>query len=225
MLAQRKTFLKRIYREWHARLAATLPEGEGGVVELGAGSVFLERVMDGAWRTDVRSLRELDLRADARRLPFRDGALKALVLVDVFHHIPDAEAFLREARRVLRPGGVVAMIEPWRTPWSEFIYRRCHHEAFDTRAGWSFAEGDPMQTANGALPWIVFDRDAAQIQSRFPELRVERLEPLMPLVYLLSGGLTWLSLQPGWCYPFWRRLERRFEPRCAMFAFIVLRRA
>jgi SAM-dependent methyltransferase len=225
MLAQRKTFLKRIYQEWHACLAATVPEGEGGVVELGAGEVFLERVVDGAWRTDIRSLRGLDLCADARRLPFHDGTLRALVLVDVFHHIPDAGAFLREARRVLRPGGVVAMIEPWRTPWSAFIYRWFHHEAFDTHAAWSFAEGEPMQTANGALPWIVFNRDVVRFQSRFPELRVERVEPLMPLVYLLSGGLTRLSLQPGWCYPFWRRLERRFERRCAMFAFIVLRRA
>jgi len=32
-------------------------------------------------------------------------------LTHVFHHIPDANAFFKEAERVLVPGGVISMIE------------------------------------------------------------------------------------------------------------------
>jgi glycosyltransferase involved in cell wall biosynthesis/SAM-dependent methyltransferase len=52
------------------------------------------------------------LQADAVRLPVRDGALDALVLVNVLDHLADPAAALAEARRVLRPGGRIAVRVP-----------------------------------------------------------------------------------------------------------------
>lgn len=45
--------------------------------------------------------------ADARLLPFSDGAFTAALSIDVLEHLPlpDLEQYLREARRVLSPGG------------------------------------------------------------------------------------------------------------------------
>ena len=50
-------------------------------------------------------------KADAQALPFADGSFDAAVACLVFCSIPDARAALAEARRVLRPGGELRLIE------------------------------------------------------------------------------------------------------------------
>ena len=47
--------------------------------------------------------------ADATRIPLRDGAVDAVVAVHVFHLIPNWQAALAEARRVLSPRGIILM--------------------------------------------------------------------------------------------------------------------
>lgn len=47
----------------------------------------------------------VNLRADAGQLPLPDGAFATSVSNSVFEHLPDLDACLREAHRVLRPGG------------------------------------------------------------------------------------------------------------------------
>lgn len=42
---------------------------------------------------------------DAENLPFGDGGFDAVLCANSFHHYPNPGAFLREAHRVLRPGG------------------------------------------------------------------------------------------------------------------------
>ena len=42
---------------------------------------------------------------DAENLPFGDGGFDAVLCSNSFHHYPNPGAFLREAHRVLRPGG------------------------------------------------------------------------------------------------------------------------
>jgi len=47
------------------------------------------------------------LRADAGDLPIEDGAVDAVVMLDVLEHVADPSAVVAELRRVLRPGGVL----------------------------------------------------------------------------------------------------------------------
>ena len=51
---------------------------------------------------------------DAAALPFEDGAVDAVVMLDVLEHVPEPRAVLTEVRRVLRPGGVVVLSVPHR---------------------------------------------------------------------------------------------------------------
>lgn len=52
------------------------------------------------------------MQADALRLPFADGSFEVVAFSSVLHHIPDFEPALREARRVLAPGGRVFAFDP-----------------------------------------------------------------------------------------------------------------
>lgn len=49
--------------------------------------------------------------ADAGTLPFEDGSFDLVTCRIAAHHFPDVAAFAREAARVARPGGLVAIID------------------------------------------------------------------------------------------------------------------
>ena len=227
-IVQGKPFLRRIYEEWYATLAADLPAGPGRVLELGSGAGFFKDTVADAITSEIFLCPGIDVVLDGQRMPLADASLRAVVMTDVFHHLPTPREFFREATRVVRPGGVVAMIEPWVSAWSKLIYTRLHHEPFRPEADqWEFPPAGPLSGANGALPWIVFRRDRGQFEREFPQWRVETVKPFMPLRYLVSGGVSMRSLMPGWSTPLWRLAEAALSPtrdRTAMFVHVVLRR-
>jgi SAM-dependent methyltransferase len=49
---------------------------------------------------------------DAERLPFGDQAFCGVICEGVLHHLPDVNAALDEADRVLEPGGCLCLAEP-----------------------------------------------------------------------------------------------------------------
>ena len=50
------------------------------------------------------------LPGDARNLPLPDESADAVMLVSMLHHVEDPAAALAEARRILRPGGRLALM-------------------------------------------------------------------------------------------------------------------
>ncbi len=50
---------------------------------------------------------------DATRLPLADGSIDAAFLVFVLGEIPDRPAAMAELRRVMKPGGVISVMETW----------------------------------------------------------------------------------------------------------------
>jgi hypothetical protein len=119
------------------------------------------------------------------------------------------------------------MIEPWYTSWSGCIYQRLHHEPFNIHtASWEFPATGPLSGANGALPWILFERDWEKFQNEFPELILEKKKVIMPFRYLVSGGVSMRSLSPLWTYGLWKSFENMLNPwmdHLGMFAFVLLR--
>jgi len=54
------------------------------------------------------------VRGDVHRLPFRDGSVDAITGHSFLYLLPDRAGALAEMRRVLRPGGALALLEPSR---------------------------------------------------------------------------------------------------------------
>lgn len=217
-----KPFLRQIYAEWYALILDALGERQL-VIELGSGAGFFKVACPRSITSEILLTPGVDLIADACTLPFPDCTIDAIVMTDVFHHIPDVEGFLTEASRCLRSGGKLVMVEPWRTPWSEWVYGTLHPEPFEPLAEWRIPSTGPLSGANGALPWIVFKRDLARFARQFPRWNLARIQPLMPFAYLLAGGVSLRSLAPSWLYRPVRALESRLQQeRWAMFALIEL---
>lgn len=219
-----KAFLRALYCEWYRRIVDALPKKDH-VLELGSGAGFFQQFLPTVITSEVFETPGVRLIADACDLPLPNQSLDAIVMTDVFHHIPDVSRFLVEATRCVRPGGKIVMIEPWRTPWSEWIYTHLHSEPFSPESGWKIPSTGPLSGANGALPWIVFQRDKVLFETQHPLWRIRNIEPMMPFSYILSGGVSMRSLLPGWMYRPIRILERALLPRrWAMFALIELER-
>lgn len=105
-------------RSLHDHVAAKLLNaGASRVLDIGCGEGALNRALPprppfrlvglDASAVLLRAHPGPCVRADARRLPFRDATFDAAVAVNVLHHLDDPRLALREARRVLVPGGVL----------------------------------------------------------------------------------------------------------------------
>jgi len=223
-----KPFLKAIYNEWYAMLGRALPPGDGAVLELGSGAGYCGDFIPGLITSELFVCPDIRVVADAVRLPFPKNSLRAIVMTDVLHHMPQVRRFFAEALRCVRPGGKILMIEPWVTSWSRFVYARFHHEPFHPDATtWEFNSSGPLSDANIALPWIIFERDRNDFEKEFPEFSIEMNRPFMPFRYIVSGGVGMRSLMPGFTHSAWAALERALEfemKRLGMFAFLELRK-
>jgi SAM-dependent methyltransferase len=228
-IIDQKPFLRDIYTDWYTAVAKSLPSGPGRVLELGSGAGFLRDFVPDLITSEMFLCPAISVVLDGLYLPFGNRTLRAIAMTNVLHHLPDVRRFFIEAARCVRPGGAIVMVEPWVTRWSTTIYSRLHHEPFHPEAEtWDFASTGPLSGANGALPWILFERDRVRFQRELPVWSVEQVEPFMPFRYLVSGGVSLRSLMPGWTSPLWSGLEAMLGDtavRMAMFARIVLRRS
>lgn len=192
-----KPTLRAIYSDFHQRLEAACPAGI--LLDIGGGSAHFKNYRPDVVSLDIQSFAGIDVVADAHLMPFADATFGGVVMLDVLHHLQRPVDFLREARRVLKPGGRIAMIEPGMSVASEQFYSRFHHEPVDMCAD-PFSEDrvqsstDPWD-ANQAIPTLMFGTEA----------RRRRLEEAVCGMKIISAH--WLSL---FAYP----LSGGFKPWC-----------
>ncbi len=113
------------------------------------------------------------VRASARRLPFAASAFDAVVAVEVLEHVHAVGDVLEEVHRVLRPGGIVAIVDKnaaaldARRPWlpSAFV------KWIDERRGlWMYPADAPVRER-----WFWPKAMARLLETHFEDVRVAHL--------------------------------------------------
>ncbi|HEX8168888.1 MAG TPA: class I SAM-dependent methyltransferase [Beijerinckiaceae bacterium] len=216
----RKPVLRVVYDDLFRRIAGACAPGL--TLEIGGGSGNLKGRLPQVIASDIQFAPWLDLVADAQRLPFADGALSNMVMVDVLHHIEYPLAFFREAGRALRPGGRIVMIEPAITPGSTLFYRLVHEEPVDMSAD-PLAVGEPRPDrnpyeSNQAIPTLIATRHRERFHEAMPGLRIADVRWFSFAVYPLSGGFKPWSLVNGAMAKLGLKLERWLEPALGRLA-------
>jgi ubiquinone/menaquinone biosynthesis C-methylase UbiE len=94
--------------------------------------------------------------ADAEALPFADGSLDVVTGHSFLYLVPNREQVLREAKRVLRAGGIYVSMEPQAGAKSSGVYRRMWRD---------------VRYAISVIPWRFYSEAHGQLSdSRFREL-------------------------------------------------------
>jgi SAM-dependent methyltransferase len=219
---ERKPVLSRVYGVWFDALLAGLPP-RARVVEIGAGPGFLSAYARGRAEGITWVASELletpwnDVVADGLRLPFGARSFDAVVGLDLVHHLARPAAFFTESARVLRPGGRVAVIEPWVSPLSYPIYRWLHQEGCTLGIdpwdpfGRDAAEGKDPFRGDAAVLWRMM-RDTSASRWRELGFSPPSVKRLNGFAYLLSLGFRERSLLPGALAPLLMKADGVLAP-------------
>ena len=128
-----------------------------------ATSEYLDGVAPGSLRDGVRC-------EDVQRLSFADGSFDLCSSTEVFEHVPDDRAGLRELHRVLAPGGWLAMTVPMHD--SEHTVERARGSGASLRHLLPAAyHGDRLNGPGSVLVYRDYGRDIVQraLQAGFDE--------------------------------------------------------
>lgn len=196
-----KEVLRIVYGDYYQRLLGACPP-TGRLLDIGGGSAHVKAFRDDVVTLDILPFPGIDVVGDAHELPFADGTFSGLVMLDVLHHLERPVAFLKEAARVLQPGGRLAMMEPGITPVSWWFYHFVHQEPVvlsqDPFAMTARQPGKDPFDSNQAIPTLMFGtaKGRARVAETVPELRVSTVDWLSVGVYPLSGGFKPWCLVP-----------------------------
>lgn len=208
---ERKPVLRAVYQRWFRDVRARC--ADGSIVEIGCGPGFFKAEYPEVIATDVTPNPYADRIVDAAALPFERGEVGSIVMIDVFHHLPEPERFLGEVARVLRPRGRLILIEPWISAAGRLLWTYLHHEDCDLTVApqmpWGGGGKDPM-LGNAALPYLYF-REGGHAERLGLGLRIVERRPFTGLPWLLSGGFQPISLLPAALADWSERLDRQLS--------------
>lgn len=226
VLIKQKKFLNKFYLRAYQQFKEK-SKNLSPIIELGSGGGFIKEVIPQTITSDLVNSSGIDKVFSAEKIPFKDESVGVFLMLNVLHHIKNPEKALKEIDRCLKKGGKAVMIESYNSVFSRLIYKYLHHEDFDPNAEWKVTGNGRLSDANPALPWIIFIRDRHKFERLFPNLKIIRINPHTPFLYLISGGLSRWQLLPDFLYPLLEKLEKILYPlnnKLGMFVTIELQK-
>lgn len=155
---------------------------------------------------------------DATALPVAAARVDVVTLFDVLEHIDDDAGALREAIRVLRPGGALLISSPnqhWRFPYYRAMRGLCPTDAAimqewgHVRRGYALAHLDAMlalphvAAASFITPWTAISHDFAfsHLPAPLRHLACAALAPVVWLASLFDDGRRGTETVAVWIKP------------------------
>lgn len=228
-----KKILREIYQDWYKQIITDLKPSGNRTLEIGAGSGNFKEFKPDIIACDIEPNKWLDRTFDAHKIPFKNGSIGNIVLIDTLHHLSDPIAFLYEAGRVLEKNGRLIMIEPFPSPLSLLVYRIFHPEPFIMDADYFNSKKtkkhqNSLYTPNQAIPFLLFFKNYQKTKEIFEKtFCLTKRKKICFILYPASGGFRNVSLIPDSMISFMKYLEYLLLPLKNLLAFrcyIVLER-
>jgi ubiquinone/menaquinone biosynthesis C-methylase UbiE len=178
-------------------LAQWAPDGQTVGIDLGA------EQLDGA-RALARDLGVVNVtfrQGSIFDLPFDDDSFDVVFAQTVLYHIPDTEKALAEMKRVLRPGGLVALRDAITASiivWPEDPLAREMYRMFSLGAQRSGGNPDVGRELGTLLHAAGFEDVFLTLGFMQPERPEERAEHYSRVAGTIEGDLATLAVREGW---------------------------
>jgi SAM-dependent methyltransferase len=132
---------------------AVLREGKDFVLHIGAGATAMRH--PNCIEFEHKIFRHTDVVGDAHHLPFRDNTFDRVFAFNVFEHLTDPKKAAEEIRRVLKPGGAVAI----HTAFLQALHEEPHHyynaTEYGVRAWFSSFEIKDCRVSGNFAPGVM----------------------------------------------------------------------
>lgn len=164
--------------------------------------------------------------AVAEALPLADGALGAVVSLDVIEHVRNVPAYVREIDRTVRPGGFVAISTPnrfsltaephvfvWGVGW---LPRRWQKQFVRWRSGKSY--DDTILLSHTELMALMRRHSGFSVSIRAPRIQAEhirnfaRLKALVANIYNRLVGIEGMHVLFSMIGPFFQMVGVKNDP-------------
>lgn len=165
--------------------------------EVGCGQGFGKEVIRAKkyLLTDFNDYEWLDVKnVNALHTPFKDNSLDFLIASNMIHHVPYPVAFMKEAARILKPGGYLLVQDVNCSLLMRVMLHLMRIEGysydknvFDEKVAQS--DTDDLWSGNNAVPNLLFD-DTDKFHRNIPYFRIVKKSFSECLTYLASGGVT-----------------------------------
>jgi len=188
----------RVYLTWLFQEVNKNLEGDY-ILEVGAGAGISRKFLS------LKNLIQTDLlffpksgvksKVDAQNLPFRDNFFDSAFAVDAIHHIPKPHLAILELCRVVKPGGVVVIVEPYVSFFSYLFYKLFHFE----NTTWKYQiniDSDSVSNLasegeQSVLQALLNNQNFINLLKNNPSKLVTICHKyISPISFLLTGGLT-----------------------------------
>ena len=196
-------YLLTVYRDVYKnfkQIARNLGVTSTKALEIGAGDFSLaEKYFDQVIKTDIESNMNSEFAngVDAQYLPYKNSFFDIVIAKDSLHHFKDPYKSLNEIHRVLKPGGIFIVSEPYWSLLGRLIFHFFHPEKWDTNPRHVKIESSSPWESNQALLYLLKGTFTKEFNSSVPGLKLTVLNSSYGISYALSGGVFARTIIPS----------------------------